>query len=58
MKVRIKRADQHHLYVDWPLRCVYAVECVESITAPVDVQVTELEWMMQEDEPEPVGKVD
>lgn len=48
-KFRIRRVgSRENPYVDWALRCQYAVETVRSITSPVEVQVIELE-MMQDD---------
>jgi hypothetical protein len=37
---------RREVYLPYALRCVFAVECQRSITAPVWEQVTELEFML------------
>ena len=37
------------VYVEYPLRCVYTLEFMKSVNAPVEVQILELEAMLADD---------
>jgi len=51
-KSMVRRVGARDPYVEYALRCQYAVETFESINRPAAAQVIELEFLLLDDEGE------